>query len=794
MRFLVVIFILFNQSIFGQQIDELSTHTFKLKNGFIVIVLQDKKVNNVTAELYFRAGTRYEKEGQYGYAHLMEHSLRSVRMFVDDRNWDEYAKVFVRSNAQTRTDYTRYHQQVKSNGLENVLAALADRASMPLNKLDDERINKNIKIVVNEISNPNNNIWYYDDAIYKNIKENIFGTNHPYAHIQNVKDIEAATPSKIQEWHKNFHNANQGFLLLSGNIDTLNLKSKVKKYFGSLNYKNDLKLAKVEVPTMSSSKTDLVHFKGKKAAIVKYWTIPERGSLEGETLNFIHGFLAEQISKRIEELNLDGKFYGSSQLYELAGQFSLGIEFKDFDKKGIYESILIEVLQKATSTNFKEDLEKYKANYLFREQLKLEDYGFYSYKNRMVVEGAIFKDNPNAYYQNLNKINLLKPDEVIKIVDHWLLKNNSYTLVVDNRTFNKANNNIDFFTMPKVKETHNIIFPKTTSHKLTNGIDIHFITSSDELAKITLAFNPIVTFNNPQILDVFHKKLKEKLDTTTKTNYTLTHGYPLIEIDLLETDVIEVIGSIKQILFSKMSQKTEDKSETSSKYKNLKEILVLNNKKSKLANQLFSISFNGNFNYNERKQIESSINKIDSNTKKPTISTINNNLGKINIRDSNNEVFNVEGYLLFNKDNSLNKLPVLLLEELLSVRLNNRMREDLKWTYYVEVEAVFMDDNKFAVKVKSDIRNTNIEELKKFLEDEVVNANFKFTKDEIQTAKSYLKGGILRKLDTKSGQNELMFLLGNNVGITQSFEAIDAVNKENIKGILKNYLNYMFKI
>lgn len=774
------------QLVQAQNSRSINTGVFRLDNGVTVVTLQNSSVNNITAELYFRAGSRYEKKGEHGFAHLMEHSLRPVRIFAEDQNWPEYAKVFVRSNAQTRTDYTRYHQQVKSNGLEQVLAALSDRAQMPMDSLDEERISGNIKTVINELSGPNPTKWYYDDMIYQTVKENIYGQDHPYGHAQEMDDIKAATPSKIQDWYVNHHNANQTFLLLSGNVDTRKLRPLVEKYFGNLGFRENNALVNADIPVRAVTKYETIHFEGDKAAVVSYWGIPEWGSFDGEVLRFLHGYVKKRLGYQLKNRGLDGTAYGNVRLYESAGQFSLGIEFENYGQRELYDSILEQVLH----TIRLDSLEAYKKEFFFEEGLQMEDYGFGSHKNRMVMEGAIYKGNPKKYFTNLDRLEKLTKESALRILDQWLLQKRPYRLFVDNRALSKKEGDIDHGTMPKVNGEHTVVYPDVVSIMEKEGPQVHFLESDNGPLKLSFTFDPLATFQTPEIVEAFHRKLNLVLQRPHRVHYRVGHGFPIVEIDFLKKNSSEAISDILRTLRSMDSFDAPVQKAIKTNDDTFPDLTASSSGKTRFSQQIRSLSLIGDSGRAIREQVED----IGANAPKSLIEIGEDRFGKILRSNGGPNSAKMQGRLFFRDSGPVDIITMLVLEELLGVKLNNLLRTENRWTYYVEVEAVVLDRNTFSINVRTELDDVPVHEMETFLAEEMKVDQWDFTPEEIVDAKTYLKGAILRMMDNKSGQSELLNLLGTEHSFARILDVVDQIDKVDLLKTVKNHLGSIYKI
>jgi zinc protease len=109
------------------QIPELKIETYKLPNGLTVILHEDRKTTLVAVNVLYKVGSKDEKPGRTGFAHLFEHM-----MFQGSKNHDtDYflplEKLGAQLNGETDQDQTDYYETVPSNALELALWLEADR-------------------------------------------------------------------------------------------------------------------------------------------------------------------------------------------------------------------------------------------------------------------------------------------------------------------------------------------------------------------------------------------------------------------------------------------------------------------------------------------------------------------------------------------------------------------------------------------------------------------------------------------------------------------------------------------
>ena len=124
---------------------------FTLDNGLRVIVHEDHKAPIVAVNIWYHVGSKNEKPGKTGFAHLFEHL-----MFNGSENYnDEYFKPFKRigataQNGTTWLDRTNYFQNVPTTAVDTALWMESDRMGHMLGAVTQDRLDEQRGVVQNE--------------------------------------------------------------------------------------------------------------------------------------------------------------------------------------------------------------------------------------------------------------------------------------------------------------------------------------------------------------------------------------------------------------------------------------------------------------------------------------------------------------------------------------------------------------------------------------------------------------------------------------------------------------------
>ena len=178
------------------QIPELKIETYTLPNGLTVILHEDHKTPVVSVNVLYKVGSKDEKPGRTGFAHLFEHM-----MFQGSKNHDtDYflplEKLGAELNGSTAEDQTVYYETVPSNALELALWLEADRMGFLLPSMTQQKLDNQRDVVKNERRQSVDNVPY--GQAEEVLLEALYPADHPYHHsvIGSMADLSAAAAGR----------------------------------------------------------------------------------------------------------------------------------------------------------------------------------------------------------------------------------------------------------------------------------------------------------------------------------------------------------------------------------------------------------------------------------------------------------------------------------------------------------------------------------------------------------------------------------------------------------------------
>jgi predicted Zn-dependent peptidase len=204
----------------------------KLKNGLRVLLVEDHSAPVVSVAITFDVGSRNERKGRTGFAHLFEHM-----MFTGSENVgkNEYSLLVEtnggQNNATTSEDRTLYYATVPSNQLDMMLFLEADRVralDVTQEGLDIQR-----KAVQEERRlRVDNEPYGKTDEKFQEVMFDNFAYKHSV--IGSMEDLNAASLQDVKEFFRIYYAPNNAALALVGDFKTDEALAKIKKYFEAI--------------------------------------------------------------------------------------------------------------------------------------------------------------------------------------------------------------------------------------------------------------------------------------------------------------------------------------------------------------------------------------------------------------------------------------------------------------------------------------------------------------------------------------------------------------------------------
>jgi zinc protease len=269
----------------------------RLPNGLQVVFLEDHSTPIVHLSVWYHVGSKDEKAGRTGFAHLFEHLMfKGSKNVRADQHPSWITSIGGQANASTDEDATIFWQTVPAQYLPLVLWLEADRLGS-LEVSEDKFLSE--REVVKEERR-----MRVDNVPYGGLSEVIFDkafTTHPYKHqtIGSMKDLEAASIADVRGFYETYYVPNNATLTLVGDFDSKQALTLVQQYFGRIPQGKPVPRDIPKEPAPTAERRFTVEQPWPLPAVVVGYPITNDGHPDAYPLHILAKVLSDGQSSRI---------------------------------------------------------------------------------------------------------------------------------------------------------------------------------------------------------------------------------------------------------------------------------------------------------------------------------------------------------------------------------------------------------------------------------------------------------------------------------------------------------------
>jgi len=453
---------------------------FTLDNGLTVVVHTDRKAPIVAVNLWYHVGSKNEKPGRTGFAHLFEHL-----MFQGSEHFnDEYFKPFeavgaTNMNGTTSFDRTNYFQNVPTTALDLALWMESDRMGHLLGVLDQARLDEQRGVVQNEKrqgeNRPYGRVW---EALFRAS----FPAGHPYGWmpIGSMEDLNAATLDDVQRWFRDYYGAANATLVLAGDIDVPTAREKAQQYFGHVAPGPALIRPGRWIAARPASTRETMYDQVAQTRLYRVWNAAEDGTRDAELLSLAARILGGGKTSRLYERlvyreQIADTVSAGHMALEIAGLFSVIADVKAGVPHARVEAAIEEELQRFMDEGpTAEELDRARTAVRAGFIKGLERIGGFGGKADVLAACEVYRGDPGCYQRTLEVLETVAPADLRDVARRWLAKGD-HTLEV--RPFpayraSAASAVERSQGLPVVAQFPEVVFPELERRRLSNGVPL----------------------------------------------------------------------------------------------------------------------------------------------------------------------------------------------------------------------------------------------------------------------------------------------------------------------------------
>ena len=213
----------------------LSLEDYRLGNGLRVVLNEDHSAPLVAINLWYHVGSKNERPGRTGFAHLFEHMLFSGSEHVGNNEHFRYVHaVGGVLNGTTFFDRTNYFETLPSNYLALGLWLESDRMGFFLPALTQEKLDIQREVVKEERRQRYDNVPY--GTAFERLLHLAYDPDYPYhwPSIGSMQDLEAASLDDIRQFFDTWYRPDNCTLTIVGDFAPDEARRLVEQYFGDI--------------------------------------------------------------------------------------------------------------------------------------------------------------------------------------------------------------------------------------------------------------------------------------------------------------------------------------------------------------------------------------------------------------------------------------------------------------------------------------------------------------------------------------------------------------------------------
>jgi zinc protease len=478
-------------------VPQLQFEKYLLPNGLQVILHVDRKLPMVHVNCWYHVGSKNERAGRTGFAHLFEHM-----MFEGSKDANSKYFAFIEKaganlfeggvNGTTAEDRTNYFETVPSGSLEFVLWLESDRLATLIDVLTKTKLDNEREIVKNERRQGLENTPY--GRAFLLISENVFAAGHPYSHsvIGSPEDLNAASIDDVKDFFHTYYTPNNLSLAVTGDFDVSAAKRLIDKYFGPIPPGPPLDRPKYWVPQLNGEKSIDVKDHVPQERTYFAWPTPAYFANGDADLDLASLVLTDGLSSRLNKSLVYDKqlcsdvvsFQNSS---EIASDFVAWATARPGASLPQVEQIVTqEITRLAHEGPTLEELNRANAKWELQYVTGLERIGGFGGQADVLNQYNTYLGDPDKFAQDVRRHRSVTAESLKHSVAVWLdTRNRLLVRFHPEKAALEANAAIDRTKQPELGADQPFHAPEVKTAHLDNGLTL-FVAERTDLPKVNV--------------------------------------------------------------------------------------------------------------------------------------------------------------------------------------------------------------------------------------------------------------------------------------------------------------------
>ncbi len=404
---------------------DFTRHT--LANGLDILIHEDHGCPIVAVNLWYHVGSKNEKPGRTGFAHLFEHLMFEGSQHHDRGYFQPLQEAGASLNGSTNADRTNYWEVVPRNALELALWMESDRMGYLLPALTDAKFDNQREVVLNERRQNYENRPYGFAGMA--IVGALYAPDHPYhwLTIGAPDDLRAAHLDDVRAFFQTYYRPRNASLALAGDVHTGEVLALATEYFGPLEAGHDPPPVEFTPPARLTAESRLLlEDRVELPRLYFAWHSPALFAEDDATLDLVAEVLASGKTSRlyrslVYEERIATEIAASQNSREIGGFFQIvatatpGRTLTELEK-AIGRVLATFIDQGPTSAEMDRCLAQAEANFIYR----LQTVGGFGGKSDQLNAYNMFLGEPGYFERDLERYRHVTPEAMQRAARAWL--------------------------------------------------------------------------------------------------------------------------------------------------------------------------------------------------------------------------------------------------------------------------------------------------------------------------------------------------------------------------------------
>ncbi|HEY7387556.1 MAG TPA: pitrilysin family protein [Bryobacteraceae bacterium] len=515
---------------------DISFQKFVLSNGLTLVVHEDHKAPIVSVDVWYHVGSKNERPGKTGFAHLFEHLMFGGSEHFKQRYIGAMERLGATDlNGTTNEDRTNYFETVPVSALDQVLWLESDRMGYMVGAIDQQTLDLQRGVVQNEKRQDENEPYGQVEEIEQH---DTYPAGHPYSWstIGSMEDLNAASLTDVKDWFKTYYGPSNAVLVVAGDIDPATVHQKVEKYFGEIPPGPPIERPRVWIAKMSGAHRASMQDRVPLARVDKIWNMPEFGNADSDYLDLVSDVLgAGKTSRLYKRLVYDDQIATQVGAFvnprEIGGQFFITATARPgVDLARLEKAVDEEVARFLKDGPTQEELERVRTQYMANFLRGVDRIGGFGGTSDVLAQSQVYLGDAGAYKTKLARVREATPAKLREAAARWL-SDGVYTMeIYPYGDLKPSSETVDRTKLPEAGQPPEPRLPKLERTTLSNGLQI-VLAERHELPLVNFSLMVDSGYAADQFASPGTAKLEAALlDGGTKTHSSLELNEQLAQL------------------------------------------------------------------------------------------------------------------------------------------------------------------------------------------------------------------------------------------------------------------------